>query len=195
MNKRIKLALSIVIVLSITLASWYISYPEQKEPVEVGFSNAWPVEKADIGIKIQDKLVKGIPVISFEYNNRNYITLEEGEGLTVEPKEESFNDLLKYVENGSISQAHASTPNGKVYAVYVLIDNKQAYFSTEELIDIDHICYGITLEKKNEDKTIVCFNQRIVFTIIATILFTVIGFLIVFVALWIKKPTNSKKIL
>ena len=192
MNKRIKLALSIVIVLSIALASWYISYPEQKEPVEVGFSNAWPVEKADIGIKIQDKLVKGIPVISFEYNNRNYITLEEGKGLTVEPKEESFNDLLKYVENGSISQAHATTPNGKVYAIYVLIDNKQAYFSTEELIDIDHICYGITLEKKNEDKTIVCFNQKIVFTIIATILFTVIGFLIVFVALWIK-PTNSKE--
>ena len=193
MNKRIKLTISIVIVLSIALTSWYISYPEQKEPVEVGFSNAWPVEKADIGIKIQDKLVEGIPVISFEHNNRNYTTLEEGEGLTIEPKEESFNDLLKYVENGSISQAHATTPNGKVYAVYVLIDNKQAYFSTEELIDIDHICYGITLEKKNETKTVVCFHQKIVFTIISTILFTIIGFIIVLVSLWMKRP-NSKKI-
>ena len=170
-----------------------MSYPEQKEPIEVGFSNAWPVEKADIGVKIQDKLVKGIPVISFEYNNRNYTTLKEGEGLTVEPKEESFNDLLKYVENGSISQAHATAPSGEVYAVYVLIDNKQAYFLTEKLIDVDHICYGITLEKKNKDKTIVCFDQNILFTIIATILFTIIGFLIVLVTLW-TKPKNSEKI-
>lgn len=193
MNKKIKLAISIVTVLFIASASWYMSYPEQKEPVEVGFSNAWPVEKADIGIKIQDELVEGIPVINFEYNNRNYTTLREGEGLTIEPKEESFNDLLKYVENGSISQAHATAPGSKVYAVYVLIDNKQAYFSTEKLIDVDHICHGITLEKKNKDKTIVCFDQKILFTIIATILFTIIGFLIVLVTLW-TKPKNSEKI-
>jgi len=192
LNKRIKLAISIVVVLFIASASWYMNYPEQKEPVEVGFSNAWPVEKADVGIKIQDKLVKGIPIISFEYNNRNYTTLEGGEGLTVEPKKESFNDLLKYIENGSISQAHATAPDGKVYAVYVLIDNKRAYFSTEELIDIDHLYYEITLEKKNEGKTIVCFDQWIVFTIIATILFTAIGFIVVLVALW-TKPTNFEK--
>ena len=193
MNKIIKTIVSVAIVLAVALATWYMTYPEQKESIEVGFTDAWPIEKTDTNIEIQNELVEGVPVINFKYNNRSYTTLEGEEGLTVNPKKESFNDLLKYVENGNISQTHATVSGGRVYSVYVLIDNKQAYFSTEKLIDVDSCYYGVTLEKKDEAKTIVCFNQRIVFTIFVTIVFTVIGFFIVFVSLWIK-PTNSVKV-
>ncbi|MCK5475475.1 MAG: hypothetical protein KAI71_02750 [Candidatus Pacebacteria bacterium] len=189
MDKKTKLVISVVIVLAVALITWCMTYPEQKEPIELGFTDAWPVERADASIEIQNELVEGVPVINFKYNNRSYTTLGGEEGLTVDLKEESFNDLLDCVEHGSISQSHAIASGGRIYAVYTLIDNRQVYFSKEKLIDIDSCFHGITLEKKDEAKTIVCFDQRIVYTIFVTMVFTVIGFIIVFVSLWMK-PTN-----
>ncbi|MEA2097659.1 MAG: hypothetical protein U9P70_01085 [Patescibacteria group bacterium] len=131
-------------------------------------------------------------MVNFEYNNRNYTSIEENKGLTVDPKKESLDDLLKYVENGNTSQAHIATTYSKVYAVYVLIDNGQLYFSTEELIDLDSSVYGVTIEEKNESKTIVHFNQKMWSTLFLTILVIFIASFIVFAQLWVKKPPDSE---
>ena len=194
MNEKIKLVIvSIAIVSAVALITWDMAYPEPKESIEIGFADAWPVEKADNGIIIQNELVGKIPVIKFEYNNRNYTTAEEEEGLTVEPRRESFDDLLMYVENGSISQAHATALGGKVYIVYALVDNGQVYFSTEELIDTDPGNYGITLEKKDESKTVVHFNQRMSSTLILTILVTILASFVVIALLWVKKQDSKNE--
>ena len=193
MNKIIKLAVSVVIVLVVASTVWCMSYPKQKEPIEIGFSASWPVEKADIGIEVQNEFIEGVPVINFEYNNRNYTTIEREEGLTAEIKKESFDDLLKYAENGSTSQSHVIAPGGKVYAIYVLIDNGQPYFSAEELIDIDLGSYKIILERKDESKTIIYFKQNATMTFIATILAAIITFFVVLVLLW-TKSLRSKEV-
>ena len=175
MNKKIKVVISVAVVLAVALTVWHISYPEQKESVEIGFSTSWPVEKADIGIKVQNKFIGGVPVINFEYNNHNYTTLEGERGLTAELKKEPFDDLLECAENGRISQAHATAVGGKVFVVYVLIDNGQPYFSTEKLIDIDSGSYEIILEKKGENKTIVHFKQSMLSTLLETTLATIVA--------------------
>ena len=193
MNKRTKIIVSVLIVLAVALTTWYMSYPEQKEPVEIGFANTWPIEKANISIEIHDELIEGIPVVKFEYNDHGYTTLEGGKGLTVNPKKESFNDLLKYVENGSISQTHATTFGGKVCAVYVLIDNGQVYFSTEDLIEFDASNYEAILEKKNESRTIVHFDHRMALTFILTVLVTALSIFIVLAMLWIKPPSSKEE--
>ncbi|MCK5466159.1 hypothetical protein KAI56_01515 [Candidatus Parcubacteria bacterium] len=195
LNKIIKLVISVAVVLAVALTVWYMSYPEQKESVEVGFSTSWSVEKADTGIKVQNEFTEGvIPVISFEYNNRNYTTIEGEKGLTIEIKKESFDDLLKYAENGNISQAHVVASGNRVYAVYVLIDNGQPYFSAEKLIDVDYSNYKIALEKGDESKNIVHFEQNLATTYIATILITIIASFVTWILLWAKRSPDFGKI-
>ena len=192
LNKKIKIVISVVIVLIVASMTWYLSYPEEKESVEVGFADAWPVEAADANIKIQDELKEGIPVVKFKYNNRNYTTAVGEEGLTVEPRKEAFEDILEYIESGNTSQIHATMIGGKIYAVYVLIDNGQVYFSTEELINVDSSNYLVTLEKKDENRTIVHFKQGMALTLMLTVLITIITSFIV-LASWVKPPSSKKE--
>ena len=191
MKLAIFTVIAVVIATVAGLAVWYMLYPEQKESVEVSFSADWPVEKTDNGIEIQNKFIGEVPVVGFEYNNRNYTTKEREEGLTTEIKKESFDDLLDYAENGSISQAHVIAPDGKVFAVYILIANGQPYFSEKKLIDVDSGSYNIILERESENKTIVHFRQNTTILSLLTGLIVVIVFFVALLMLWTKSENVS----
>ena len=143
----------------------YYAYPHEKsEPMTFSFEENWPIGSYEV------EYGHGIPLLDFSYNGFDYTTNPKGNDFLVEPKKASLEKIIDTVRNKEVDNYQNFFKKGnKVYSLYVVIVNKEVYYSVQEIYE-EYAFYNLDIESDQDTVKVFQHPDMILFLLVLIVI-------------------------
>ena len=143
----------------------YYAYPHEKsEPMTFSFEENWPIGSYEV------EYGHGIPLLDFSYNGFDYTTNPKGNDFLVEPKKASLEKIIDTVKNKEVDNYQNFFKKGnKVYSLYVVIVNKEVYYSVQEIYE-EYAFYNLDIESDQDTVKVFHHPDMILFLLVLIVI-------------------------
>ena len=165
MNKKKTLGLFFLLSIITMVIIGYYAYPHEKsEPMTFSFEENWPIGSYEV------EYGHGIPLLDFSYNGFDYTTNPEGNDFLVEPKKASLEKIIDTVRNKEVDNYQNFFKKGnKVYSLYVVIVNKEVYYSVQEIYE-EYAFYNLDIESDQDTVKVFQHPDMILFLLVLIVI-------------------------
>jgi len=185
-NDRTEVIVFVVALFAVFGVGVFCFYPVSQELVVVELDKNWSVGSFDIELGIHDG--KTIPLLKLEYEGDNYSTNFSSSELPVDPKSASLKAMIESAEKDDSAKTFQKfflAKADKVYVLYVLVKNKDVYYTVERVYCDSSWLHQLSLSDQGEKMTIYrssidtgtfCFLWGVASVIAAFVILLVLSF-------------------
>ena len=155
MNDKTEIVVFVAAFFAVFGIGFFYLYPVSQEPVVVELDRNWPVGSFDVELGSHNG--KTIPLLKLEHEGVNYSTGFSSSELPVDSKDASLRAMIEFAEKDNSAKTFQKfflAQGDKVYVLYVLVKNKDVYYTMEEVHSDSSWLHQLNLGDQEEKVTI-----------------------------------------